>query len=421
MKKCVLPVFLLAAMMTSALAQTEAADGPTVVIDTLSDHLYRVECIMGEDQVASVASVGPDGILLIDAGYRDMADEFMAAVRGLDAAADLKHFILTHTHNDHTGAVEMLDSSVTYMAHPAAAERLSGNYFALPPVGPSRRPDSLIGEAGAMTFNGEEVIIWPVFGAHTDGDLLVYFTGSGVLCLGDLYFSEKIDFIDINRGGRPSEYARNLQRLCDTLPADLTVVAGHGPVVTLAEVKEHIKMLDYCLAMVPEAVKAGLTDEEILADSGLTRWAAWNGPHVLVSYETLVPTIRREMESESDRKVSVCEPLTRAIVDNGIEDALTEFRRIQQEEPEAYSITEAELNMLGYQLLFRDMATEAVGIFGLMIELYPESANGYDSMGEGCLAVGDKVAAIRSYEKSLELNPSNQNAVKMLKSIREGE
>jgi len=421
MKNYMVLVALLAVLTTGVKAQTEAVDEPTVTVDTLTDYLYRLECCWGDNQVSTVASVGPDGILLVDAGYPATAEKLLAALGELDATAELKYFVLTHIHNDHTGAIGLLDSNVTFMAHPATAERLSGKYFALASVGTGRRPDSLVNAPRSLTFNGEEIRIWPVSGTHTDGDLIVYFTGSGILCLGDLYFSERIDFIDIERGGRPSEYAANLRRLCDTLPADLAVVAGHGPVATLAEVKEHLEMLDYCLAIVPEAVKAGRTDEDILTDSGLTRWAAWSGSHILVSYETLIPTIRKEVEGGSNNPVSICEPLTREIMENGIEAALAEFRRIQQDVPDEYSITEAELNMLGYQLMYRELVAEAIEIFKLNIQLNPESANVYDSMGEACLTAGDKEAAIRNYEKSLELDPNNSNAVTVLQQIQAGE
>ena len=170
MKNYVAFVALAIALVTNAAAQTEVPDKPAVVVDTLSENLYRLDCRVGTDQVATIASVGPDGILLVDAGYRGTADQLMATIRALDAAAELKYFVLTHIHNDHTGALALLDSSVTFMAHPAAAERLSGNYFALAPVTTGRQPDSLIDAPISMTFNGEEIRIWPVFGAHTDTD-----------------------------------------------------------------------------------------------------------------------------------------------------------------------------------------------------------------------------------------------------------
>ena len=414
-------VALVALFTTGLEAQTGPLADSTVVVERMADHLYRIECRHGDDQVSTVASIGPDGIFLVDGGYAVTAERLMATIGELAAGADFKYFLLTHMHNDHTGAIGSMDSGMTFMTHPATAERLRGNYYALAPIYAVRQPDRLVSAPESLTFNGEEILIWPVSGAHTEGDLIVYFTGSGVLCLGDLFFSEQIDFIDFGAGGRPSGYTENLEHLCDTLPADLTVVAGHGPVTTLVQLRDHVEMLHYCQTVVSEGVRNGLTDDALLLDSGLARWVSWSGPHILVSYQTLIPTIRRELESHSDLPPSVCEPLTRAIVERGIEAAVAEFHQILSEKPDAYTITEVELNMLGYQLLFRQMLTEAISIFGLNVELYPRSANAYDSMGEACLAAGDKEAAIWNYEKSLELDPTNQNAATVLGQIRSGE
>jgi len=49
---------------------------------------------------------------------------------------------------------------------------------------------------------------------------------------------------------------------------------------------------------------------------------------------------------------------------------------------------------------------------------YPESYNAYDSLGEAYMRAGEKDFAIRNYEKSLELNPKNENAKKMLENLR---
>ncbi|HEU4463633.1 MAG TPA: tetratricopeptide repeat protein, partial [Gemmatimonadota bacterium] len=63
---------------------------------------------------------------------------------------------------------------------------------------------------------------------------------------------------------------------------------------------------------------------------------------------------------------------------------------------------------------------DAVAIFQLNAEQYPESANAWDSLGEGYLAAGDETQAIESYEKSLELDPENENARQKLTEIRGG-
>ena len=62
---------------------------------------------------------------------------------------------------------------------------------------------------------------------------------------------------------------------------------------------------------------------------------------------------------------------------------------------------------------------QAIEIFAINVERHPESWNVYDSLGEALAESGDVAAAIRNYEKSLELNPENENAVAMLAKLRQ--
>jgi tetratricopeptide (TPR) repeat protein len=62
---------------------------------------------------------------------------------------------------------------------------------------------------------------------------------------------------------------------------------------------------------------------------------------------------------------------------------------------------------------------EAIEIFKLNAETYRQSANVYDSLGEAYMINGDKELAIRNYQRAVELNPQNTNAIAMLKKLRE--
>ncbi len=61
---------------------------------------------------------------------------------------------------------------------------------------------------------------------------------------------------------------------------------------------------------------------------------------------------------------------------------------------------------------------DAVAVFELNVELLPQDANAYDSLGEAFMTRGDTEKAIANYEYSLELNPDNDNAVQMLDKLR---
>lgn len=60
---------------------------------------------------------------------------------------------------------------------------------------------------------------------------------------------------------------------------------------------------------------------------------------------------------------------------------------------------------------------EAIHIFQLNVEAFPQSGNVYDSLAEAYIDNGDKQLAIANYQKSLQLDPANKNALEMLKKL----
>ncbi len=82
-------------------------------------------------------------------------------------------------------------------------------------------------------------------------------------------------------------------------------------------------------------------------------------------------------------------------------------------------IPEGNLNNLGLQLVFHPQKSQmGINVFRFATTLYPQSANLWDSLAEGYLYLGDKEKAIESFEKSLQLNPNNQNAINRLKELQ---
>ena len=82
---------------------------------------------------------------------------------------------------------------------------------------------------------------------------------------------------------------------------------------------------------------------------------------------------------------------------------------------------EIEMNALGYRYLQSGKVKDAIELFKLNTIAYPKSGNVYDSLGEAYLKDGQKELAIKNYEKSLEFNPDNENAKKILKQIENNE
>jgi len=111
---------------------------------------------------------------------------------------------------------------------------------------------------------------------------------------------------------------------------------------------------------------------------------------------------------------SVAMRFGRAVREEGATEAIRQFAGFLK----GGAVSEGSINSVGYRLLWRKQTADAIRIFQLNVELHPESSNAYDSLGDAYMEVGDKQPAAKNYEKSLELDPKNTNAVERLKKLK---
>jgi len=104
------------------------------------------------------------------------------------------------------------------------------------------------------------------------------------------------------------------------------------------------------------------------------------------------------------------------LIEQGIDEAQKTFDKILLDSAK-YILSENEFNVLGYQLARQRKLDESLAILKMNIQAFPNSWNVYDSYGEMLSWSGNKDVAIENFEKSLELNPENENAVKNLNQI----
>jgi CubicO group peptidase (beta-lactamase class C family) len=116
-------------------------------------------------------------------------------------------------------------------------------------------------------------------------------------------------------------------------------------------------------------------------------------------------------------KVTIVDELMKTLKTADVQHAIARYRELKANEPGKYDFRESELNNLGYVLLQRGRVADAIEIFRLNVEAYPNAWNVYDSLGEAYAAHGERDLAIANYKKSLELNPKNSNAVDALKRL----
>jgi tetratricopeptide (TPR) repeat protein len=118
-----------------------------------------------------------------------------------------------------------------------------------------------------------------------------------------------------------------------------------------------------------------------------------------------------------DNRKSISETLSATIASSGVDEAVKQYHDFRTAESSAYDFDEGELNALGYQLIRAKKFKESIRILQLNVEAYPQSSNTYDSLGEAYLDDGNPAQAIANYQKSLQLNPKNRNAILVLQKL----
>jgi hypothetical protein len=132
-----------------------------------------------------------------------------------------------------------------------------------------------------------------------------------------------------------------------------------------------------------------------------------------VAMATWVP----EVKAAFDPRRSIAETLSATIASSGVDAAIKQYHDLKAAQPTTYNFDENQLNSLGYRLLNAKTFNNAIRIFQLNVEAYPLSGNAYDSLAEAYMNAGNKAQAITNYQKSVQLNPKNRNAVAYLQKL----
>ena len=201
-------------------------------------------------------------------------------------------------------------------------------------------------------------------------------------------------------------------------PEHVLTMNGADHLMEKGKMDEAVKILKYNMKKYPQAANAYWR----MANIDLRAGNLENAKEYLEKMVELLPfdnaMIRSRLRMVERRiKESAAYQVEKAFRASGFEAAMNTFRDIRENEQTTYYFEEREFNELGYRLLNTGYMKEGIEIFKLNVKMYPNSANVYDSLGEAYMKNGDIENAIMNYEKSLEINPENNNARAMLKKL----
>ncbi len=148
----------------------------------------------------------------------------------------------------------------------------------------------------------------------------------------------------------------------------------------------------------------------------------WTGPQVAAEltsddYRNNIDPAMKAVFGYSARR-ELTDLLMEALNAKDITLAQRRFREFRADPANFYLNVEGQVNTFGYTLIGMNRLEDAIEVFKLNVEAYPQSSNVYDSLGEAYMKHGDIQLAIKNYEKSLELDPQNAGAVIALKELR---
>ena len=278
-----LPLSLVVALGFSAgaaLAQQEDLSKVVVKVTPVAGSIYMLEGAGGN----MAASVGEDGIVLVDDEFAPLAERIAAALKGIGVTDKPVRFVInTHYHFDHTGGnVPLAAGGSTLIGHTNVRARLaeggtSGNggavKFVNKPADKAALPIITFDRDVSVHLNGEDIRALHYPAGHTDGDSVIFFPKANVVHMGDDYVRYGFPFIDVEAGGSIDGIINACEAVIATLPADVKIIPGHGELSTIAEMREYVTMLKGKRAAVAGALKRGRTLDQMKKDHVLADWS----------------------------------------------------------------------------------------------------------------------------------------------------
>ncbi|WP_284619984.1 MBL fold metallo-hydrolase [Aquabacterium humicola] len=266
-------------MPAPALAQQDWAK-VEIKIEKLAGSTYMLTGAGGNLGV----SVGDDAVLIVDDQFAPLAPRIQAAIATL-SKQPVRFVLNTHWHYDHTGGNEALGKGgAAIVAHANVRRRMSadqviqfvGSSTAVKASPKAALPVVTFTSDVAFHVNGEDVQVFHVPAAHTDGDAIVHFRQSKVVHMGDVYFNRLYPFIDASSGGTLDGVIAACDRVLALVDDETKIIPGHGPLASKADLKAYRDML----ATIGDRLKAqaGRKLEEVIASKPTAEFdAVWGG------------------------------------------------------------------------------------------------------------------------------------------------
>lgn len=267
---------LLVAAVFAAIAPAQPPDFSKVEIKVqkVADGIYMLQGAGGNIG----ASVGEDGIVIVDDQFAPLVPKIQAALKGI-ADKPVRFVLNTHYHFDHTGGnLDFGKASSTIVAHENVRKRLAQGSIikrfnvTTPPAAKEALPVITFDKTASIHLNGEDIRAIHFPNGHTDGDSVIFFTKANVVHMGDCFFNGSFPFVDLDSGGTVLGYIQAMEGVLKQANQDTKFIPGHGPLATTDDARQYVAMLKESRDIVASAVRKKMTREQMKANKILGKF-----------------------------------------------------------------------------------------------------------------------------------------------------
>ncbi|MBI4914930.1 MAG: MBL fold metallo-hydrolase [Acidobacteria bacterium] len=472
MKRTSWLVVACAALLVAAGAAAEDVAGLPLHVQKLDPTAVRVWIGDHISSTATVAIATGKGIVVVDTLGNPRIDAQLRKVIARELGrSDFAMLIITHEHGDHTGgnavyadcpivghelvaagmAAQGGDREEVLAWHdrrvgeikaelakepagsPKAArmkeelaldrvgrEALTSDAKKVPPT--KTFADRLTLDMGDTTFE-----LTYIGGMHSASDIAVLVPEHGLLLTGDTMADRWLTDTPgclasfMARGGVQHDFPLwldNWGRLLARKDQIKRLVPGHwNGELSIQGAEARVSYVRTLWDGISEAVAAGKSMDEVMVAYRLETRFPELAKSPGFSERNNFMTVS-ELWSVITKQESAAGKLYELIAQGAGEEAIRQVVAERGAKQPKYYFLEVELNAQAYRFLQEEKVKEATALFRVNVELFPASWNVYDSLGEALLKAGDVPGAVGMYEKSVELNPNNQNGKDALARIR---
>jgi cyclase len=254
------------------------------------------------------ASIGEEGIVVVDDQYAPLADRIQAALKGI-TDKPVRFIINTHYHEDHTSGNEFFQKQAPIIAQDNVRKRLeedgvAGNGGSVHLEHKAQPKDALpiitFDHDVTVHLNGEDIRALHIPAGHTDGDSVIYFPKSNVVHMGDDFVTYGFPFIDVDSGGSIDGMISGVEQAIAQLPANVKIIPGHGQVSTLEDVRSYLKMLKETRAAVQDALDKKMMLAQMKEKKILDPWKQYSGD--FISEDAYLETLYNSLTGQKNGK-----------------------------------------------------------------------------------------------------------------------